>query len=123
MPFPSPEDLPDPGTESVSPALAGGFFNTEPSGKPQQGITRSLMSEVLSRGNSGLEGFAAPSQFWKSPPAGLSWKLGVWKEDGYWEESPGKEWDGKRGESAGQEEALISLWDLDWSYPHFLASA
>ena len=63
LPFPSPEDLPDPGIESVSPALAGGFFNTEPSGKPQQGITRSLLSEVLSRGNSGLEGFAAPSQF------------------------------------------------------------
>ena len=34
--FPSPEDLPDPGTEPlspVSPALAGGFFTTEPPGK------------------------------------------------------------------------------------------
>ena len=33
LPFPSPGDLPDPGTESVSlafPALAGGFFTTEP---------------------------------------------------------------------------------------------
>ena len=26
LPFPSPGDLPDPGTEFVSPALAGGFF-------------------------------------------------------------------------------------------------
>ena len=26
LPFPSPGDLPDLGTESVSPALAGGFF-------------------------------------------------------------------------------------------------
>ena len=28
--FSSPGDLPDPGIEPVSPALAGGFFTTEP---------------------------------------------------------------------------------------------
>ena len=28
--FPTPEDLPDLGTEAKSPALAGGFFTTEP---------------------------------------------------------------------------------------------
>ena len=36
LPFPFPGDLPDPGTEPVSPAspaLAGGFFTTEPPGK------------------------------------------------------------------------------------------
>ena len=27
FPFPSPGDLPDPGIEPTSPALAGGFFN------------------------------------------------------------------------------------------------
>ena len=32
--FPSPEDLPDPGTELMSSALAGGFFTTEPPQKP-----------------------------------------------------------------------------------------
>ena len=35
--FPSPGDLPDPGIKPVSPespALAGGFFTTEPQGKP-----------------------------------------------------------------------------------------
>ena len=32
--FPPPEDLPDPGIEPTSPALAGGFFTTEPPGKP-----------------------------------------------------------------------------------------
>ena len=32
--FPSPGDLPNPGIESMSPALAGGFFTTEPPGKP-----------------------------------------------------------------------------------------
>ena len=30
----SPGDLPDPATEAASPALAGGFFTAEPSGKP-----------------------------------------------------------------------------------------
>ena len=30
LPFPSPEELPNPGIEPVSPVLAGGFFTTEP---------------------------------------------------------------------------------------------
>ena len=34
LPFPSPGDLPDSGIELASPALAGGVFTTEPSGKP-----------------------------------------------------------------------------------------
>ena len=34
LPFPSPGDLPDPGIKPLSPALAGGFFTTEPPGKP-----------------------------------------------------------------------------------------
>ena len=34
LPFPSPGDLPGPGMEHASPALAGGFFTAEPSGKP-----------------------------------------------------------------------------------------
>ena len=37
LPFPSPGDLPDLGTEPVSPALAGGFFAAEPPGKPRCG--------------------------------------------------------------------------------------
>ena len=34
LPFPFPGDLPDPGIEPVSYALEGGFFTTEPAGKP-----------------------------------------------------------------------------------------
>jgi len=34
LPFPSPGDLPDPGIKSLSPALAGGFFTTQPPKKP-----------------------------------------------------------------------------------------
>ena len=33
----SPGDIPDPGTKPMSPALAGGFFNSEPSEKPRKG--------------------------------------------------------------------------------------
>ena len=33
LPFPSLGDLPDPGIKPMSPALAGGFFTAEPSGK------------------------------------------------------------------------------------------
>ena len=33
LPFPSSEDLLDPGIEPASPALAGRFFTTEPPGK------------------------------------------------------------------------------------------
>ena len=33
LPFPSPGELPNPGTEPGPPALAGGFFVTEPPGK------------------------------------------------------------------------------------------
>ena len=33
LPFPLPENLPDPGIEHTSPALAGGLLTTEPPGK------------------------------------------------------------------------------------------
>ena len=35
LPFPSLEDLPNPGIEPMSPALTGGFFTTESPGKPE----------------------------------------------------------------------------------------
>ena len=34
LPFPPPRDLPNSGVEPKSPALASGFFTTEPPGKP-----------------------------------------------------------------------------------------
>ena len=34
LPYPSPGDIPDPGMEPTSPALAGRFFTTESPGKP-----------------------------------------------------------------------------------------
>ena len=33
-PFPSPEDLPNPGIKPACTALVGGFFTAEPPGKP-----------------------------------------------------------------------------------------
>ena len=40
LPFPSPGDLPDPGAEPMTPALAGRFFITEPPGKPKDAINK-----------------------------------------------------------------------------------
>ena len=34
LPFPTPEDLPDPGIKPESPVFADRFFTTEPPGKP-----------------------------------------------------------------------------------------
>ena len=42
VPFPSPGDLPDPGIELTSPALAGGFFTAEPPGMPPLRLYTSL---------------------------------------------------------------------------------
>ena len=39
LPFPTQGELTDPRFEPVSPALAGRFLNTEPSGKPQYKFT------------------------------------------------------------------------------------
>ena len=39
LPVPPPGDLSDPGTEPISHALPGGFFTTEPPGKPNKAIT------------------------------------------------------------------------------------
>ena len=43
LPFLPPGDLPDPGMEPRSPALAGGFFTTEPPKKLSFGCYRSLI--------------------------------------------------------------------------------
>ena len=45
LPFPPPGDLPDLGIEPASPALAGGFFITEPPGNPY--VTLGLMKASL----------------------------------------------------------------------------
>ena len=54
LPFPPPGDLPDPGVEPTSPALAGGFFTAEPPGKyviPQLAVIKpslNYLTEVIS---------------------------------------------------------------------------
>ena len=46
LPFPSPGDLPDPGIEPAYPALAGGYFTTEPPGKPNKVYTETVKTWV-----------------------------------------------------------------------------
>ena len=51
LPFPSPGDLPDPGIEPSSPALAGRFFTSGPPGKPM-GKIASWWEVAVSTGGS-----------------------------------------------------------------------
>ena len=58
LPFPPQRDLPDPGIESMSPAvpaLTGRFFTTEPLGKPPKGMPY----------------FTIPPMFYESPGASI----------------------------------------------------
>ena len=47
LPFPSLGDLPDPGIEPMSPALAGGFFTSKPPGKPLNIHTHTHSTSVV----------------------------------------------------------------------------
>ena len=40
-------DLPEPGIEPVSPALAGGFLTTGPPGKPYRFVFKALQVTVM----------------------------------------------------------------------------
>ena len=55
LPFPSPGDLPHPGIEPMSPALAGEFITTEPSGK--------FILDLLHRPWTNPD----PNSWWKEP--------------------------------------------------------
>ena len=54
MPFPSPGDLPDPVIEPESPELAGGFFTTEPLGKPNIAVQLPRGKVLMKKGKLGL---------------------------------------------------------------------
>ena len=47
LPFPTPGDLPNPGIEPLSPALAGGFFTAVSPGKPK--LTADYVSTIISQ--------------------------------------------------------------------------
>ena len=49
LPISFSRDLPDPEIEPVSPVLAGGFFTTEPPGKPNQDLLLLLLLSRFSR--------------------------------------------------------------------------
>ena len=49
--FSSPGDLPNSGIELAASALAGGFFATEPPGKPGKRIERVIFVYALRRGD------------------------------------------------------------------------
>jgi len=49
LPFPSPEDLPDPEIKPMSLALIGGLFATEPPGKPIQHSRKGKIMKTVER--------------------------------------------------------------------------
>ena len=49
LPFPSPGDLPDPGIEPTSPALAGGFFTVWATREPEPWLAAILISNCLNQ--------------------------------------------------------------------------
>ena len=60
LPFPPPGDLPEPGLKPVSfmsPAFAGGFFTTEPPGKPDSNdcLYCQSMEHMLIKANHGQQ--------------------------------------------------------------------
>ena len=65
LPFPSPGDFPDSGTESMSPALAGNFFTTEPHKQESCGIYQ--CRDCLSNGTT-MQIYSTVKRFhkWKS---------------------------------------------------------
>ena len=62
LPFPSPGDLPDPGIEPESPALAGRFFTAEP-------LLGSLQNQMFSHSSGSqkpnIEVSAGPPSLWR----------------------------------------------------------
>ena len=75
-PFPPPEDLPESGFEPISPSLTGGFFPTEPPGKPLSAYH--VQSIGIISVDSALEqncSLYTPLQYsaWKIPMDGGAW--------------------------------------------------
>ena len=54
LPLPSPGDIPDRRMESAYPALAGGFFTTEPPGNRISALIKETLESSLQRKNSHL---------------------------------------------------------------------
>jgi len=48
LPFPCPEGFPNPGFNPASPALAGGFFTTEPPRKPNVTHSQPIKTDIYS---------------------------------------------------------------------------
>ena len=62
LPFPSSGDLPNPRIKSVSPALAGGFFTTEPPEKPPIHLVAQSVKNLPT-----VQEIQVPSLSWEDP--------------------------------------------------------
>ena len=69
LPFPTPGDLPDLRIKPASPALAGGFFTTEPPGKPKvisAYYLQSLVNVTETEGKGGQNFLSSWGSDWSS---------------------------------------------------------
>ena len=80
LPFPSPGNLLDPGTELMSPALAWGFFTAKPLGSKKQ--TTKQTPKYLSIH---LCSIISPSYLLQGPLGNIFWKSKFWA---HWSNSP-----------------------------------
>ena len=71
FPFPSSGDLSDPGIKPTSPALAAGFFTTEPPGKPLSAFMNQQIPRREKIGEWKLISELSPA-FWDVRPTGRS---------------------------------------------------
>ena len=74
LPFPPLGDLPNPGIEPDSPALAGGFFTTEPHGKTM--LLNKVKPVLRVRGQEKEKIVIVTSQSWK--PVGCNRSFLMW---------------------------------------------
>ena len=75
LPFPSPGDLSDPGIKPTPPALAGGFFITEPSRKPKD--TRNSFANM----NEHPEAARYSGRAMKTQPYSITFQQRRWLRD------------------------------------------
>ena len=88
MPFPSPEDLSDPGTEPTSPALVGGFFTTEPHREARLSLSWASLVAQLGQNSRAMWETQVQSLGWEDPlekemaphSSNLAWRI-PWREE------------------------------------------
>ena len=91
MPFPPPGDLPDPGIEPTSPALAGRFFTTEPLREARLSLSWASRVAQLGQNPPAMWETWVQSLGWADPlEEGLATNSSILAWEILWREEPGR---------------------------------